>query len=314
MTEAPVSVVIVSRGRPNHLSQCLHSLTLQHHGNFEIILVADRPGLGRATELPIKKVAYDEPNISIARNLGIKEAAGEIIAFIDDDAIAEPTWLCRLTTPFTDPEVIATTGWTRDRDGFRWQSRAARMTAAGFPVEMNLSADQTTLLAPANGHPVSLHGTNCAFRARNLREIGGFDPIFAYHLDESDVAMRLAANWPSALTAIVPGAQVIHARAAADHRDQSSIPTDLTATGRSAALFSRRHGGPAPDDQIIKRTRRKLIRYILSGQLDPAHLSGVITSLSAGLLWSRSGDTRSSDCDPNRSGKISAHAIQSAGT
>ncbi|WBU60222.1 glycosyltransferase family 2 protein [Paracoccus albus] len=264
-------------------SQCLLSLTLQHHGKFEIILVADKPGLGRATDLPIKKVAFDEPNISIARNLGIKEAAGEIIAFIDDDSIAEPTWLYRLTAPFTDPTVIAATGWTRDRDGFRWQSRGARMTAAGFPVELNIPADRTTLLSPKNGHPVNLHGTNCAFRARNLREIGGFDPIFAYHLDESDVAMRLAVNWPSSLTAVVPDAQVIHARAAADYRDQSSIPTDLTATGRSAALFSRRHSGPDPNDKIVKRTRRKLIRHMLSGQLDPTRVNGIINTLKAGL-------------------------------
>lgn len=283
MSKAAVSVIVVSRGRPDHLRLCLTALTRQDHPLFEVILVADRPGLAQRPDLPIKRVAFDEANISQARNLGIANAAGRIIAFIDDDAVAEPTWLSRLTAPFAAGAVIAATGWTRDRDGFRWQSRAARMTRAGFPQPFETADLQTVMLAPQDGAPVSTLGTNCAFRAAALRAIGGFDPLFAYHLDESDVNMRLAQLAPEALTAIVPTAQVIHARAGSAQRNAAAVPVELSAIGCSAALFARRYGGASPAAELQARTRRRLIRHMLDGQLDPLRIPNVMATLNAGL-------------------------------
>ena len=49
----------------------------------------------------IKIVPFDTPNISAARNAGISVAAGEGIAFIDDDAVPEISWLTHLTAPLT---------------------------------------------------------------------------------------------------------------------------------------------------------------------------------------------------------------------
>ena len=241
----PTSVIVVSHGRPTHLRLCLTALAQQYHPDFEIILVADPEGLQQCPDLPLKRVGFDVPNISRARNLGLAQAAGPVIAFIDDDSVAEPTWLARLTAPFADPNVIAATGWTRDRDGFRWQSRTQRITRQGLPRNLP-TAPQPSLLAPEDGEPVGTLGTNCAFRATALRQIGGFDPIFAYHLDESDVNMRLATAFPQGLTAVIPAAQVIHSRAGSPRRDAAATPLDLHVQGRSAALFARRHGGAPP--------------------------------------------------------------------
>ena len=94
-----VSVVVVSRHRPAALSLCLTALTLQDHPGFEIVLVADPGSVGVRPDLPIKRVRFDAANISAARNAGVMAAAGEVVAFIDDDAVAEPTWLSRLTAP-----------------------------------------------------------------------------------------------------------------------------------------------------------------------------------------------------------------------
>lgn len=278
----PTSVIVVSRGRPDHLRLCLTALGQQYHPDFEIILVADPEGLRQCPDLPLKRVGFDVPNISAARNLGLAQAAGSVIAFIDDDSVAEPTWLARLTAPFADPRVIAAAGWTRDRDGFRWQSRTQRITRQGLP--RNLPPDPApSLLAPEAGEPVGTLGTNCAFRATALRQIGGFDPIFAYHLDESDVNMRMAAAFPQGLTAIIPDAQVIHARAGSPRRDAGAIPLDLQVQGRSAALFARRHGGAPPDAALTSLMRRQLIRAMLDGQIDPLRIASVLATLKAGL-------------------------------
>ena len=278
----PTSVIVVSRGRPAHLRLCLTALAQQGHPDFEISLVADPEGLRQCPNLPLKRVGFDVPNISQARNLGLAQAAGSVIAFIDDDSVAEPTWLARLTAPFADPDVIAASGWTRDRDGFRWQSRTQRITRQGLPRNLP-PHPEPSLLAPEGGEPVGTLGTNCAFRATALRQIGGFDPIFAYHLDESDVNMRLAAAFPQGLTAVIPAAQVIHSRAGSPRRDAAAIPLDLHVQGRSAALFARRHGGAPPAEVLTARVRRQLIRAMLDGQIDPLRIAPVLATLTAGL-------------------------------
>lgn len=280
-----VSVVVVSRHRPAHLRLCLTALRLQDHPEFEIIVVADPDGLAVLPDLKIKRAAFDVANISEARNIGIDLSAGEVIAFIDDDSIAEPGWLTALSRPFHNPDVIAATGWTRDRTGFGWQTRTQRITRSGRATDLVPSPDML-LLAPECGAPVSTIGTNCAFRAANLRNIGGFDPVFAWHLDESDLNMRMADACPTGLTAVVPQAQVTHARAGAA-LGGSAAPR-LSLQGRSSAIFARRHGGQIPRSEAVAHQRGRLLRRMINGELDPFRVQPVLDTYSAGLA---EGDT-----------------------
>ena len=100
MSSPTVSVIVVSRGRAADLPLCLLGISQLEYPNFEVVLVADREGLSAARDLPffddLKSVEFNDANISAARNLGIAEAAGEIVAFIDDDAVPEPSWLRQL--------------------------------------------------------------------------------------------------------------------------------------------------------------------------------------------------------------------------
>lgn len=276
-----VSVVVVSRHRPAALSLCLTALTLQDHPGFEIVLVADPGSVGVRPDLPIKRVRFDAANISAARNAGVMAAAGEVVAFIDDDAVAEPTWLSRLTAPFADPAVPAATGATRGRDGLRWQVRAERMTGDGLAVPVQPWGDSVRLLAPEGGRPVGTLGTNCAFRRDALVELGGFDPAFAYHLDESDLNMRMAARWPDAPTAVVPMAEVAHGWAGDDRRSASGVPADLTQIGRSTAIFCDRHGGDSA--KASERVRTRLLRLMVAGRLDPLRVAPLMATFHAGV-------------------------------
>ena len=86
-----VSVVIVSRDR------CILGVSQLYYPRFEVVVVADHASCTALRGLPqaahVKIVEFGEANISAARNAGIANAAGDIIAFIDDDAVPEPTWL-----------------------------------------------------------------------------------------------------------------------------------------------------------------------------------------------------------------------------
>ena len=90
MSPLPVSVIVVSRGRPESLTLCLTGLSRQFHDTYEVIVVADPAGMAAVARLPfadeIKTVPFDEANIAAARNRGLAVAAGEVVAFIDDDA------------------------------------------------------------------------------------------------------------------------------------------------------------------------------------------------------------------------------------
>ena len=134
MTEPTVSVVIVSRDRPEALARCLRGVAQQHYTNFEVVIVADRAGMAQLWAMPeaihAKQVRYDEANIAVARNLGIIEASGEVVAFIDDDAVPEPSWLSQLSLPFLSDHVTAAGGYVLGRNGISWQWRAQSWSAS----------------------------------------------------------------------------------------------------------------------------------------------------------------------------------------
>ena len=135
MTDLPVSVVIVSRGRPAALQRCLTGVSQLQYAPFEVIVVADPDGIAAARKMDfaahLKLVAFDKANISAARNLGIAQAAGEIVAFIDDDAVPEPQWLRYLVAPSRQSDVAAMGGFVRGRNGISYQWRAQSVDGYG---------------------------------------------------------------------------------------------------------------------------------------------------------------------------------------
>lgn len=282
--EAPIrlprsSIVILSRHRPQALALCLAALERQDHPDFELVLVADPAGLDLRPDLAIKRIAFDQPNVSAGRNLGIAQASGRVIAFIDDDALAPPNWARRICAAFADPRVIAATGFTRGPDGLAWQTRGERIAPSGESFAMDVT--DAVSLAPRDGCPVSTIGTNCAFRRDALLAIGGFDPAFRYFLDESDVNMRMAARFPDALTAIIPEAEVIHGIAEGPLRAAQGVPRSLTDIGRSAVIFAHRNQAHLPP--LEREQRQRLLRHMVSGRLDPPAVGRLLASLRRGM-------------------------------
>lgn len=295
MSDLAVSVVVVSRGRPESLSLCLTSLAQQEYALFEIVVVADKAGLRRLGNRPdlfgrVKQLRFDEPNISAARNLGITRAAGEVVAFIDDDAVAEPLWLAHLAAPFADADVAAATGFVRDPDGMRlqWAARDVGPDAASRPLEADSPAP--FLLEPGGGRGVKLEGTNMAVRRSVFEEIGGFDPAYRFYLDETDLSRRLVLAEKG--VAVVPRAQVQHGLAASERRRADRVPLSLHEVGASLAVWQRRYETSVAKRDLLGRERRarrrSLLAHMVAGRIEPRDVRRVLATLDKGYVEGQS--------------------------
>lgn len=290
MTTPPtVSVVIVSRDRPVALRRCLVGVSQMFYRPFEVVVVTDHVSCLSLRSLPqaafIKLVEFDAANISAARNAGIGAAAGQVVAFIDDDAVPEPTWLNHLMAPFADPQVMAAGGFVRGRNGISWQSRAREVDRTGQYFRLEVPPNRPSIPTPAEGRAIRTEGTNMAVRRSCLARIGGFDPRFRYFLDETDLNLRLARE--GMVTALVPLAEVHHGFAASDRRRPDRAPTDLRQIGASWAVFLARHCAPdqagAAQRRVVGHERRRALQMMVDGRLEPRDVGRLMASLDAGF-------------------------------
>ena len=196
MTKLTISVVINTYNRAPSLRKTLESFLWQNYPQFEVIVV-DGPSTDN-TELvlaensgKIKAVSCPVADISVSWNTGISHAAGDIIAFIDDDAVACPGWLRGLSDLYCDDDVGGVGGLVRGHTGMSYQTRYIACDRFGEARFFN-TFDPSNLFSFPNAtwYP-SLMGVNSSFRRNVLHEIGGFNEIYAYFLDETDVCLRI---------------------------------------------------------------------------------------------------------------------------
>ena len=108
-----VSIVIPTLNRCEKLRQCLTSLTSQLFKDFEIIVIdggSTDETLIMLQEFQVKVIKQKGKGIANAENLGIHNSKGEIIAFLDDDCIANPSWLSNLVKPYVVSSKVGGTG------------------------------------------------------------------------------------------------------------------------------------------------------------------------------------------------------------
>ncbi|MFI9819880.1 glycosyltransferase [Streptomyces sp. NPDC052013] len=182
------SVVVATRERAGQLARALDSLLAQDHPRFDIVVVDNAPVTDATKELVHRKygervhyVREPVPGLAVAHNTGLAEAGGEVIAFTDDDVIADPRWLTELTAPFTaDPLLGCTTGLilpARLRTPAQVLLESHGGFAKGFTPTTYDPADppRDEALFPFTAGRFG-SGANMAFRTDVLRAVGGFDP------------------------------------------------------------------------------------------------------------------------------------------
>ncbi|MGK5691599.1 glycosyltransferase [Streptomyces sp. URMC 128] len=182
------SVVVATRERAGQLARALDSLLAQDHPRFEIVVVDNAPVTSETRELVERKyagrvryVCERVPGLAVAHNTGLAAARGEVVAFTDDDVVADPRWLTELTAPFAaDPGLGCSTGLILPA---RLTTPAQVLLESHGGFAKGFTPRTYDPARPPGDEPLFPFtagrfgsGANMAFRTSVLRSVGGFDP------------------------------------------------------------------------------------------------------------------------------------------
>jgi len=181
MSDIEISIVIPTRDRSEDLRACLRVLAAQDfpRKKYETIVCDDGSEENiskvvdefRETSFDIRYFRQEQKGPAAARNLGIRNARGNIVAMTDSDTLPDWSWLRKLYQALmNDPDAIA--------------------------VEGRVYAANEGEFDPLGEGPVNKSGgvfltCNCAYRREALVEIGGFDETFPYPaFEDTELAAR----------------------------------------------------------------------------------------------------------------------------
>ena len=227
------------------LVAAIGSVRAQTAAPAEIVLVVDHDDalLVRACETlaGVRCLRNDaRRGLSGARNTAIAAASGEVLAFLDDDAVAEPDWLERLLAAFDDPRVLAAGGAVRPR----WDGGRPR----AFPPEFDWVVGCTYRGMPEAAGPVrNVIGANMSFRRDVLEAVGGFREdvgrvgAVPIGCEETELCLRARRRFPDGIVLYEPRA-VVHHRVPAERASWRYFAARCYAEGRSKAQVCRLAG------------------------------------------------------------------------
>lgn len=227
--------------RIDRIAAAIESLRAQTVAPHEILLVIDHsPELEaecrrRWPDLEVMPNG-EQQGLSGARNTGVAASTGEVVAFLDDDAVAAPDWIERLGAAYADPTVLGAGGaiypdWEQERP--RW-----------FPAEFDWVIGCTHSGMPRQPAAVrNLVGANMSFRRETLLEAGGFRHELGRigkipaGCEETDLCIRIGHRHPEGTILYDPEASVRHYVPPARGR-LSYYSSRCRGEGRSKAILS----------------------------------------------------------------------------
>ena len=257
-----LSVVVATVDRPDALKACLAGIDRLEGAIVEVIVVVGPGGESTIEELEglpnvATVIANPVRNLSVSRNLGLDEATGEFVGFLDDDAIPTERWLADLLPHFDDPEVAAVGGPVFDYTGHSLQARYSRCTRAGDATVVLTPPIRGLTETPAAGtfdYPI---GTNLVVRADAVAAVGGFDEQFDYFHDETDLARRLLNHgW---IVRVAQHGAVVHRYLPSSTRGSDRVATDRRSILVNRAYFAARHQLP---DEGVAAVRRDFDAFV----------------------------------------------------
>lgn len=293
---ASVVICAYTEDRWHQLTRAVNSALGQSQPPLEVVLVIDHcpPLLQRARESFADVVIVPNARtrgLAGARNTGVARASGEVVAFLDDDAVASPDWLERLLDAYADPAVVGVGGMVRPHwvDG----------RPAWFPDELGWVVGCSYRGMPEDPAPVrNVIGANMSFRRGLLVDLGGFRTglgrigTLPLGCEETELCIRAAETSGGGIVLYQPMATVDHCVPAA-RASWSYLWSRCYAEGLSKAAVAKLTGpGPALATErayVLRAIPRGIAHGV--GQACRGRLSGLLTAwaLFAGVAVTTAG-------------------------
>lgn len=194
-SSANVSVIVpMDRPGEDALRAVRSILAQQTSRRFEVLVVG-ATGEGLPVDGRVRFVPAADRNPAIRRNLGAREAEGDILAFMDDDAFAEPDWLERAAAWLEEhPGVVALGG----PDPAPEDSTTAELisdTLLATPwIGSGIAAHESRRGIFAVKRPWHLALVNLFVRRSAFEQVGGFDESIGYIGEDTDLLSRMLRN------------------------------------------------------------------------------------------------------------------------
>ncbi len=267
-----VIVCAYTERRWESLLRAVDSLRTQRRLPEQCVVVIDHNDqlLRRAHfSLPsdVEVIANEElQGLSGARNSGVRVARGDVVAFLDDDAEADPGWLEELLAQYDDPHVAGAGG----RAMAVWPKRRPRW----FPPEFDWVVGCSYTGLPETISPVrNLIGAAMSFRRSIFDQLGSFDTemgrlgVLPLGCEETEFAIRIRRSIEGAELVHVPLAKVRH-HIEPDRVRLGYFLRRCYSEGISKAAVTRRAGaGPALSTERLY-VRSTLPRGVAGGLRD----------------------------------------------
>lgn len=289
VTSMTVAVVICAytMDRWDQLCAAVSSVQGQTRPADQLVLVIDhedelhaRAVLTWAGQATV--VASSQPRgLSGARNAGVAAASADVVAFLDDDAVAAPEWLASMLASYRDEHVLGVGGTVVPE----WEASRPPWFPAEFDWVVGCSY---TGLRTSPGPIRNPIGANMSFLREAIVDSGGFSTRVGrvgtkpVGCEETELALRIAGRHPSGCIVQEPGAVVRH-HVPRERASWRYFRQRCWAEGRSKAVVRRLVGDQAALGTERTYVTRALPRGCLAGLRDSltgAHPGGAQRSLA----------------------------------
>jgi GT2 family glycosyltransferase len=187
-TAPPITVVVCTRERPGALARCVDSLLRQQYPAFRVLVVDNAPTTDATAEVaraagrrgPVDYLLEPTAGLSFARNAAVAAAPGEILAWIDDDEVADPHWLAEVARALAEhPDADVVSGVIvpaelETRAQLWFEQFGGHSKGRGFTPDV-FSPATAHRQSPLYPLPPFGTGANMTFRPGVIERIGGFD-------------------------------------------------------------------------------------------------------------------------------------------